>query len=339
MTDSGKQRVAFAFVALLAAVAIGSGYIIRSGGDPGHLVGGFNAAPDATPTTCRYNTVRPSEAWTQIGLDYPDGGNGLAAAKSCYNVPTGCESEDAHVYDPADSGANPVPCEDRDGSLFCPDATIPWATFNDRCAIEPVVLPLGIEHNSYDEWERPYIPGEPVFEVWTAEHKDAPWRCACGGPGFVPDAGVCERYVALYGKHKETITISPGMTFDQYPRLDGGVWEPIPPVEQTMSYKPGEWRGNCRKMPCGTWAGMNPLPAECRVHACDGLECGMGRAGELCGPEKSYRKKSDAGEDLTCAANKWEAECEKVCSKPSKDKKGKKGKWYVAECPPCEENP
>ena len=356
MDSANRNRAALAFVSLLAAAALGYGYIIRSGGDPGHLVGGYYATPDAAPTLCRFNTVRgPSEVWTALGLVEPDGGSGLAAAKTCFHVPPGCEQDDASVWELADSGVNPAPCEvvAVDGGVLadCPDATVPWASYRDLCATEVVALPTGIEYLSTDEWERPYIPGEPVFEVWTAEHKDAPWRCACGAAGFVPDAGPCERFVDIFGAE---VTypgpITPGgvqMMMTGRPQLDGGVWEPISAIEEARGIKADRWRGNCRRMPCGTWSGMNPIPAECRAHACDGLECGMGRAGELCGPVKGYRKLDEAGNDLTCAGNRWERECP-VCPKPrgraeaavkpgSPRSKGPKGKWYVAECPPCPE--
>lgn len=314
-TSANRNRAAFAFVSLLAAAAIGLGYIVRSGGDPGHLVGGFNATPAAEPTTCRFTTVRgPSEVWTTLGLELADGGSGLAAAKSCFHVPPGCEGtadEEIHILYKVDGGVNPAPCEVVDGSTYCPDATVPWVVFADLCATEVIPLPGGIEYLTSDEWERPYIPGEPVFEVWTAEHKDAPWLCACGAPGFVPDAGQCERFKPAGNP--------PG-------RIDGGVWEPVPAVEESLRLQPESWRGNCRRMPCDTWGGMAALPAECRVHACDGLECGMGRAGELCGPIPGYRTVDAEGHDLTCAANKWQRECDDGAS-------GKPGRWYVKVCP------
>lgn len=352
LTSANRNRAALAFVSLLAALAIGGAYLVRTKGDPGHLVGGYYATPDATPTTCRFNTVRgPSEVWDKLGLDRLDGGTGLAAAKTCFAVPPGCaakDGEEIHIMDKVDGGDEPAPCEEIDGSLRCPDATAHWVAFKDRCATEVIPLPDGIEYLTADEWERPYVPGEPVFEVWAQEHKDAPWRCACGASGGRPDAGPCERLVPLYakGKRVEVPEAAGGGSYEPRVQLDGGVWTPALPHESMAA---GEFRGDCTRMPCATWAGMDPLPEACRADECAGLECGMGRAGGWCGPVQGYRKQDPDGTHWTCAANKWQRECP-VCPKPRgraeaavKPKtqgpkaKGPKGKWYVEECPPCPE--
>lgn len=328
MDSANRNRAALAFVSLLAALAIGGAYLVRAKGDPGHLVGGYYATPDAAPTLCRYCTVRgPSEVWDKLGLDRLDGGSGLAAAKTCFHVPPGCEAEEAHVYEVVDAGLDPI-CEEIDGGVVCLDGGTPWAATRDLCATEVITLPDGIEYLTADEWERPYVPGEPVFEVWAQEHPQAPWRCACGAAGLDPKAGPCERLVPLYAKGKAVAVPAElgGGSYEPRVQLDGGVWEKVPPVEESRSYPAGKWRGNCTRMPCATWAGVDTLPTACRSRECDGVECGLGRAGGWCGPVQGYQKKDDAGNDWTCAANRWQRECpDGACGAP--------GRWYVKQCP------
>ena len=191
-----RDLATMAFVGLLASAAIGYAWIVRSqAGDPNHLVGGYYATPDATPTLCWSGLVRgPSEVWERLGLDKIDDGDSIALAKSCFHVPEEC---------------------DVDGGV------------PESCSTATQVLPMGIEYTPADEWFRPYVPGEPVFEVWANGHPSAPWRCACGAAG-AQDAGVCERWEPVYDKKKAKFTDWEGREYEVNPRLDGGVWVPVP---------------------------------------------------------------------------------------------------------------
>lgn len=62
-------------------------------------------------------------------------------------------------------------------------AKICYATPDGGIDPGPQDLPKGIEW--LNDYTRPYVPGEPVFEVWAAGHKEAPWRCSCLGTGDV----------------------------------------------------------------------------------------------------------------------------------------------------------
>jgi hypothetical protein len=150
-TTNTRNRAALALVLLLGGLAAGTAYLMRPDSrDPGHIVGGWLADTGIVPTECGFWTVRSTDpaTWAQFGLELPDGGNEIAIAKSCYAVPPECQ--DAGADDPA-------------------------------CAVEAQALPPGVEW--LDDYTRPFIPGEPVFEVWVASHPEAPWRCSCLGTG------------------------------------------------------------------------------------------------------------------------------------------------------------
>lgn len=320
-----RDRAALAFIALMTAAAIGVAWIIRSpAGDPNHLVGGYNASPDAAPNLCWHGLVRgPSEIWTQLGLDKIDGGDSIALAKSCFHVPPECLAVDGGVLVLRDAGTDPAPCVTTDAGLYCPDASTPWAVYEDICATDVQILPSGIEWTSADEWFRPYIPGEPVFEVWSNGHPQAPWQCACGAAGARLDAGACETFEPLYGKQKVDITTWEGQTLKVYPRLDGGVWTAVPRERLHETRRPGEWRGNCVRMPCSSWGEPEALPPACRVAECDDRPCGRGRGGK-CGEDFST---DDAGQPITCVGNQWARECDP-------DWECGPGKW-AASCGQC----
>lgn len=187
-------------------------------------------------------------------------------------------------------------------------------------------LPEGLEYSAADEWSRPYIEGEPVFEAWVSEHPSAPWRCACGASGAL-DAGACEAFVPSTAKRTALLpsALPDGapVEIQEVVRLDGGVWEPVVEIDQWKFMERDAWRGNCTRMPCGSWSGVEPTPEACRASECLGRECGRGRAGGHCGPIPGYRNGA-----FTCAENRWQLECD-----PSWE--CGPGKWYVASCGTC----
>lgn len=324
--DANRDRAALAFIALMTAAAIGTAWIIRSpAGDPNHLIGGYNASPDATPTHCWFGLVRgPSEIWERLGLDKVDGGDSIALAKSCFAVPPECVGVDGGVLVLRDAGSTPAPCVAVDGGTYCPDASTPWAVYEDICATDVQILPSGIEYTPADEWFRDYIPGEPVFEVWSNGHPAAPWRCACGASGAHPDAGPCETFEPYFGKKLVDRSLPEGRTVSFYPQLDGGIWTPVPRERLHETWRAGEWRGNCVRMPCASWGEPEALPQACRVAECDDRPCGRGRGGGKCGEEFST---DDAGQPITCVGNQWQRECDP-------DWECGKGKW-AATCGQC----
>lgn len=324
--NPNRDRAALAFIALMTAAAIGTAWILRSpAGDPNHLVGGYYATPDAAPTQCWFGLVRgPSEIWERLGLDKVDGGDSIALAKSCFAVPAECVGADGGVFVLRDAGSTPAPCVAVDGGTYCPDASTPWTVYEDICATEVQILPAGIEYTSADEWFRPYQPGEAVFEVWSNEHPQAPWRCACGAAGARPDAGACETFEPVYSKQKVDVTTWEGETIKVYPQLDGGVWTPVPRVRLHEVLLPGTHRGNCTPMPCSSWGEPEALPPACRVAECDGMACGRGKAGGRCGDDYGT---DDAGMAVTCVGNQWARECDP-------DWECGPGKW-AATCGQC----
>lgn len=211
MTVTPKQRnlAAVALLVLLAGLGT-TAYLMRPDpADTGHIVGGWMGDTGVVPTHCWFGVVRgPSDIWTAFGLEIPDGGSGLALAKSCFT-------------------------DDGDPT------TDPGAQ----------ALPSGIEWTPADEYVRPYVAGESVFEVWVATHPGAPWRCACAAT--VNDAGPC---------------------------LHLGE-----PVEDGRPLLVNDWSGGCAPMPCGTWSGVDPFPPACKAVQCAGRECGTGYAGGSCG--------------------------------------------------------
>lgn len=248
-----RNRVTLAIVTFCTAVGIGAAWIARSGGDTGHLVGGY--ATDVSVDTCWEGTTR-GLGWVAQGLVIPEGGSGLVLTKVCYRS--------------------------SEGDL-------------------EARLPEGVEWIS-DGTERPYVPGEAVFEAWVQEHPEAPWRCACGAEGRKPDAGACEQYKPLYS----TVPVEESHplfgTRTYYPRLDGGVWEPVPVGAEWRKIPEGGWRGNCTPIPCVSWGEMGALPAACRVNECRGRVCGPGRAKGECGPEQMVDAE---GATSMCVGGQW----------------------------------
>lgn len=339
-----NPKAKLALVALLAAVGIGVAVWQRTPADD--LQHATAAAPPCDgglcvfgPNRCQFVTARGSG----LGVEVPDTGSGLLLLKQCFHR---CEFDGGIEVQ---IGEREIPCREPlydGGPERCVDGGIP--IMRDLCT-EPFgipELPPGVE-TLEATWARDYLPGEAPTEVWTAEHPEAPWKCACGGPGFDGDAGPCrfrnddfldggiviERVIEASGP-------IPAQTVVIHAKIPNGKkWEK--PDEDHAHAKPGDWKGNCRRMPCGTWSGMSPTPVECRGDEFKGLECGMGKAGKRLSGDQ---QEDDAGHPMTCVGNKWVPsldpawECgegrwyreQKPCPAPTQDPDA--GLCYKAKC-------
>jgi hypothetical protein len=264
-------------------------------------------------------------------VDLTDASCGLLLLKQCFNR---CEP-DASIE--VVVGEELIPCKPPKydgGPERCVDGSTPITEDICKHPKDLPPLPPGVEVLSEAGsglFRRDFIPGEFPTEVWTAEHPEAPWECACGGKGFDGDAGACKFRTDdfLDGGVESTVTIpaAPGIPEQTLtitnPIPNGKKWEK--PSEDHQIAHDGDWKGNCRRMPCGTWSGMDPLPAECRADEFKDVECGMGKAGKRKSADQS---EDDAGRPMTCVANKWVRSCDPTweCGE---------GKWYRENCGTC----
>jgi hypothetical protein len=109
----------------------------------------------------------------------------------------------------------------------------------------PQDLPSGIEW--LDGYTRPYVPGEPVFEVWAQGHPKAPWKCACQGAGDASYPMPCGCWTANCG-------IPAACCADEFIGPDGK------PIECSLAGKCGNAK------PCPVLDGGPTL--ECRGQKC-----------------------------------------------------------------------
>lgn len=265
MNEALRNRAAASILLLTAGLMGGLAYVYYPAPtDCRHSAIAWvgDAGPSGPLTDCWLGVVRgPSEAWSAFGICQPDGGTGLAAAKVCFHVPAECADGGSWYGDAgfADTGLNCT--EQPDAEPSCAPGPLYPSNITDKCATHALPLPAGVEYAQADEWTRPAVPGEPVFEAWEASHPGAPWRCACASE--VPDAGPCEKLVGMVA--------------------DAQVWAPASPG-QDMSLGPDKWRGSgCVPQPCGAW-GSGTTPAACCLSACVGRTTGTSRCGTECGP-------------------------------------------------------
>lgn len=324
-----NPRAALALLAVLTAIGIGTAVWNRTpAGDFMHVVA---SAPPCDGGLCLLPPDRCEFVTTRFGPNasvVPDGGSGLSLTKVCF---VQCDF-DGGFYEVEATGSNPIPCKEPKydgGPARCADGSIPFTDYRDLCKDHKgAELPPGVEA-LVATWTRPYVKGEPQVEVWAAEHVEAPWRCACGGPGHDPDAGPCKFRTDdfLDGGIARTVELPAAgplqaQTIVYTERIPNGKKWTKPGEAFTVSRDPSDWKGNCHPMPCGTWSGVDPMPPECRADEFKGLECGMGKIGRrLSGDQRA----DDAGRPMTCVGNRWVRSCDPTweCGE---------GKWFKEQC-------